>query len=163
MTYLFDTSAFIAWWHEIYPVGIFQDVAKLIENDIEEQIIQSPVEVRQELEEKVDDPLTKWVKGRPNLFIPTQPGLQGNIADIANKCPKILKKQSKINADPMIIALAQSRGLTVVTQENPNNPNNLVGCCRKYGVSYLSLSQYIGERKNALDIIRKDLWGKIDD
>ncbi len=107
----------------------------------------------------MDDSLTEWVKKQSNLFIPTQPGLQGNIADIANRCPKLVKKQSRVNADPVIIALAQSRELTVVTQENPNKQKNLVGCCREYKVSCISLSQYISVRQNALDIIRKDLWG----
>ena len=159
MTYLFDTSVFIAWWHEIYPVGIFQDVAKLIENDIEEQIIQSPVEVRQELEEKVDDPLTKWVKGRPNLFIPTQPELQGSIANISNRFPGILKKQSKVNADPVVIALAQSNGAIIVTQENPNKQNNIVACCRAISINCISLPQYIGQRQALLNDIRAELWG----
>ena len=59
---MFDTSAFIGWWHEIYPVEIFEDIAKLITIDIETKIIQSPVEVRAELEEKSNDPLTLWVK-----------------------------------------------------------------------------------------------------
>ena len=159
MSYLFDTSAFISWWHEIYPPTTFEDVFKLIEEDTKNQFILAPVEVKQELEEKVNDSLTEWVSKQSNLFIPTQPELQNNIADIANKYPKLVKKQSKVNADLVIIALAQAKGLIVVTQENPNKQNNLVGCCRAYKVSCVSLSQYIGERKNELNIIRKGLWG----
>ncbi len=52
MSYLFDTSAFIAWWHEIYAPATFEDVFKLIEKDTENQFIQAPVEVKQELEKK---------------------------------------------------------------------------------------------------------------
>ena len=159
MSHLFDTSALIAWWHEIYPPTTFEDVFKLIEEDTKNQFIRAPVEVKQELEEKADDSLTEWVKKQPDLFIPTQPGLQSSIADIANKYPKLVKKQSRVNADPVVIALAQAKGLTVVTQENPNKQNNLVGCCRAYQVSCVSLSQYISGRKNALNIIRKGLWG----
>ena len=159
MTYLFDTSAFISWWHEIYPVKIFEDVAKLIENDIEIQLIQSPAEVRQELEEKIDDPLTEWVKTRPNLFIPTQPELQSSIADISNKYPKILKRQGKVNADPVVIALAHATVAIVVTQENRHKQNNIVGCCRDMSVGCISLSQYIGQRQELLNAIRTELWG----
>lgn len=82
MTYLFDTNAFIAWWHELYQPAVFEDVAELITQDIQHQIIQSPVKVRQELEEKVDDELTEWVKKKPDLFIPFQVDLQNSIRDI---------------------------------------------------------------------------------
>ena len=123
MKYLFDTSSFIAWWHEIYPVAVFKDIAKLIANDIENLIVQSPIEVKKELEEKVGDELTEWVKTKSNLFIPTKPELQSSIADISNAYPRMLKQKGRVNADPVIIALAQSNNATVVTQENPAKHN----------------------------------------
>ena len=76
MSHLFYSSAFIAWWREIYPPTTFEDVFKLIAEDTKNQFIRAPVEVKQELEEKVDDSLTEWVKKQPDLFIPTQETVQ---------------------------------------------------------------------------------------
>ncbi len=159
MTYLFDTSVFIAWWHEIYPTKIFEDVFKLIENDIDIKIIQSPVEVRKELEEKSDDSLTAWVKAKSNLFIPTMSELQNSIANISNKYPNILKQRSRVNADPVVIALAQATSAIVVTQENPHKQNKMVACCRGMNITCISLTKYIEQRQSQLNDIRKELWG----
>ncbi len=156
---MFDTSAFIGWWHEIYPVEIFEDIAKLITIDIETKIIQSPVEVRAELEEKSNDPLTLWVKKQSNLFIPTQPKLQNDISNIANQYPKLVKQHNKVNADPVVVALAQVFSAIVVTQENQKKKNNIVACCRGMNIECISLTQYIRKHQPELDDIRKELWG----
>ncbi len=96
MTYLFDTSSFIAWWHGLYPLATFADIFEFIGKDIESKLIQSPVEVRMELEEKADDSLTEWAKNQPGLFIPIQSDLQADIANIVNKFSKILKKKIRL-------------------------------------------------------------------
>ncbi|MCZ6802416.1 MAG: DUF4411 family protein [Proteobacteria bacterium] len=157
--YIFDTNAFIAWWHEIYPPQSFPDIRVLIEQNIGGGTILSPIEVRKELEEKVDDNLTVWAKKQHNLFVIEQIDLQLRIAEISNAYPKLVKQHKKINADPIVIAVAEAGHSTVVTQENPVKQNNIVGCCRDIGVMCISLSQYINNHKDSLNIIRKKLWG----
>lgn len=156
--YVFDTSAWIGWWHEIYPIRAFPDISKLIQVDVDEGRIVSPVEVKAELEEKMGDALTDWVKERNRLFVPARNQSQDIIAEISNQCPKLLKRK-KVNADPAVVAWALQNDQTVVTQENHKKQTGIVACCRRMGVACRSLSRYVSEREMALDSIRKSLWG----
>lgn len=157
MTYVFDTSAFIAWWHEIYPRQSFPDIYQLIEEDVNTKIIQSPIEVRKELEEQLDDDLTVWAKQHSDLFIKDNPALQVRIAEISNNYPKLIKQHSRYNADPIVITLAEANGWTVVTQENQNKHNNIVGCCRNISVDCISLSEYINQNMAKLNSVRQNI------
>ena len=159
MTYVFDTSSFIAWWNELYPTGTFPDIYELISHDIGIDLIKSPVEVKKELEMHTGDELAEWVKNKGSaLLIKDDVKLQIRIAYISNNYPKLVKQARKHNADPIVIALAESNNWTVVTQENPNKKANIVGCCRDLNVKCISLSQYIRERQEKLDSIREELW-----
>lgn len=158
--YVFDTSAWIGWWHEIYPVSIFPDICALIEFDVDARTIVSPVEVRTELEDKIDDDLTHWVKQRSGLFIPTHDQSQEIIAEVSNQCPKLLKHTKKTNADPAVVAWALQKDQIVVTQESHKKQTGIVACCRHKEVVCISLSKYVTERGTALDSIRKSLWGR---
>ncbi len=158
MNYVFDSSAWIAWWHEIYPLNSFPDIHKLIEHDITQGFIISPAEVKKELQEQVKDELTNCVTKQSDLFIRDDENLQDRIAKISNDYPKLVKQHRKFNADPIVIALAEQRGWAVVTQENPNRQNNMVGCCRDLNLTCLSLTQYIQQRTDVLENIRQDLW-----
>lgn len=153
--YVFDTSAFIAWQFEIYPVSVFPDVQELIEQDVRNQVIQSPVEVRDELKQHEGDIVHEWAKQQTNLFVRTQPDLQQRIADISNQFPKLVKQHRSVNADPVVIAVAEKFGWIVVTQENPRKITNIVGCCRKINLKFMSLSQYMVDRHKALTKIRQ--------
>lgn len=157
--YVFDTSAWIGWWHEIYPVSTFPDICELIKADVDARTIVSPVEVRTELEDKIDDDLTHWVKQRSGLFIPTHDQSQEVIAEISNQCPKLLRRK-KTNADPAVIAWALQKDQIVVTQESHKKQTGIVACCRHEEVACMSLSKYVSEREIALDSIRKSLWGR---
>ena len=85
--------------------------------------------------------------------------LQNKIAEISNHYPKLVKNNRKFNADPIVIALAETNTWTVVTQENPSKQNNIVGCCRNMQVKCIFLSLYVDERSKQLISIRQTLWG----
>ena len=158
MTYVFDTSAFIAWWREIYPKQSFPDIYQLIEEDVNAKIIQSPMEVKKELEEQLDDDLTIWAKSQNDLFIRDSIDLQDRIAEISNNYPKLIKQHKKHNADPIVIALAETNNWIVVSQESQKRQNNIVGCCRNIGVTCISLSEYINQNRFKLSTIRQNIW-----
>ena len=130
MTYVFDTNAYIAWWHQLYPPVPFPDIKALIQHDTQQQIIRSPVAVKKELEEKVEEPgkaekkeknsLAEWANEQSTLFIQEQYDQQDRIAQISNDYPQLVKQHVKHNADPTVIVLAEANQWTVVTQENPN-------------------------------------------
>lgn len=71
--------------------------------------------------------------------------------------PKLIKQHRKFNADPIVIALAEANGWTVVTQENQKKQNNIVGCCRNVGIDCISLSEYIKQNRGKLNIIRQNI------
>lgn len=159
MIYVFDTSAFITWWNEIYPIQSFPDIEKLIEQGINQKSIKLVMEVTKELSLQ-DDDLYKWIKERNRFFIKDQDNQQDRIAEISNRWPKLVKSNKRYNADPVIIAFAETNAWTVVTQESPKKQNNIVSCCRDIGVICISLTQYIKEKQTELDSIRQNLWGK---
>lgn len=157
MIYVFDTSALVAWWHEIYPIQSFPDIRKLIEQGIEHGNIKSAMEVKRELRLQ-DDDLFEWTKKTDGLFIEDQEDQQFRISEIGNEYPRLVKQHRLYNADPVIITLAEANSWTVVTQENPNKQNNIVGCCRNIGIDCISLTQYINHNQTQLHDIRKILF-----
>lgn len=74
-------------------------------------------EVVRELERK-DDDVYGWVKDRENMIVPIDNNLQDHVVEIMRAYPRLVdSKKSRSGCDPWVIALAQTRGLGVVTAE----------------------------------------------
>ncbi len=117
MAYCFDTSALIECWSRSYPPDVFPGLWLKLDEQIAQQKLLCADEVRVELERQEDD-LAQWIKVRPQLFVPLDNAIQRATSEVLARHPLLMKATKNRNgADPFVIATAQARGLTVVTEE----------------------------------------------
>jgi hypothetical protein len=117
MAYCFDTSVLIECWSRSYPPDVFPGLWVKLDALIAQQEVLCADEVRVELERQEDE-LAKWIKVRPQLFVPLDDAIQRATSEVLLAHPLLMKATKNRNgADPFVIATAQVRGLTVVTEE----------------------------------------------
>jgi uncharacterized protein with PIN domain len=152
MVYCVDTSALIAAWQERYPQENFPKFWERMDGLIRDGEMVAPMEVFIETKKRSDE-LHGWLKDRKSaMFYEIDDGVQEQAAMVLQQFPRLvgLKKQDT-SADTFVIALAQVRGIPLVTEEkrtgNDRKPN-IPDVCAFFGV----------ECKNLLDLIRSEKW-----
>ncbi|MDH4129556.1 MAG: DUF4411 family protein [Spirochaetota bacterium] len=147
-TYCIDTSAIIDPWRNRFPPDIFPSIWQEIDNLIINNQLKAPREVYNELENQ-DDEILEWAKNhKNNLFIDLDEYEQSLVIDILNKFPKLIDyNKTKPDADPFIIALAKSKGYTVVTMERPGSFEypKIPFVCKDYNVRCINILEFIRE------------------
>lgn len=143
MRWCLDTSALIEPWVRRYPPDIFGPVWTKLSELAEARAIGAPLDVLLEIEKQKDD-LHLWAEERSEqLFIQPDRQVMEVYTEIINAHPGFLKIDStKSGADPFVVALAEVRGLPVVTYETlakkdaaPKIPN----VCLARGVNCVDL------------------------
>jgi hypothetical protein len=146
-SYCFDTSAFLQCWARYYPEDVFTGLWDKINMLAGNRII-APEEVRFEIEKK-DDGLHEWVKARPHLFVPLDGAIQQAAKDVLATYPLLVKASAqRTQADPFVIAVAQVRKITVVTEERGGQVNKpkIPFVCSQLGVRCIDVVQFIREQ-----------------
>lgn len=108
----------------------------------------APEEVRVEIEKK-DDGLHKWVKARPQLFIPLDTGIQQAARYVLAKYPLLVKASAqRTQADAFVIAVAQVQRIAVVSEERGGGINKpkIPSVCRELGIRCIDVIQFIREQ-----------------
>ena len=152
MIYCVDTSALIAAWQERYPQENFPKFWDRLDRLIHDGNLIAPMEVFLETKKRSDE-LHLWLKDRKaDMFIEIDDDTQEGAARILARFPRLvgLKKQDT-SADTFVIALAQVRGIPIITEEKPTGSDrkpNIPDVCNFFGV----------ECKNLLDLIRAEKW-----
>jgi hypothetical protein len=145
-----DTSSLIHLWRS-YPREVFRDLWKNIETLIVEGRLQSPLEVYHELESK-DDDLHEWARARMHALFVSDQTLWDRATRIARDYPDLIDaSRTKPQADPFVIALAEPRGWTVVTEEGRTGPGaklKIPAVCARLGVKCIK----------SLELIRLEGW-----
>lgn len=118
MKWCFDTSALIEPWVRLYPPDLFPQVWDKLDQLSAAGVIVAPTDVRLELERQKDD-LHDWAKRvAPRLFREPDRKVMEVFTQIVNAYPDFMKVNStKSGADPIVIAMAETHGLSVVTYE----------------------------------------------
>lgn len=141
MIYSVDTSALMDMWARYYPPDVFGTLWQRLDGLVQEGRFLVIDEVLRELEKK-DDALHKWVKARPAMVVPLDVSIQRRATQIINLFPTLAQSGGVMRgrADPFVIALAQERGLTVVTAENekPSKPK-IPDACKALGIPCTTL------------------------
>lgn len=115
--YCFDTSALIGCWSRTYPPDVFPGVWEKLNTLVAYRGLQCPDEVRVELERQEDN-LAAWANQRSYMFLPLDEPIQLATRDVLRDHPLLMKATKNRNAaDPFVIAAAEVRRLTVVTEE----------------------------------------------
>ncbi len=113
--YVFDTNIIIDGRMRSYPPELFPRLWELVAVLIADGRIICPREVLFELEQG-DDDCAAWAKSLPNFVVEPGPDAVHVVNQITQSHPKWSSERSN-RADPWVIAEAESRGFTVVTQE----------------------------------------------
>ncbi len=149
--YCFDTSVFINAWNRDYPLDVFPTVWDNINGMVADFRIVTPEEVRIELERK-DDMVLEWANERAHVFVPIDASIQIVVADILRQFPRLIDtRRGRSGADPFVVALAQVRGLSVVTYEKPTgnlDRPNIPDVCMALDIERLSI----------MDVARREQW-----
>jgi len=118
--YCLDTNIYIEAWNKYYSNDLCAEYWDVLDELARSGIIFSPDEVKREIE-KIDDNLSKWIKGRPYFFkeidLPVQEQLRKIMASHGRLVDNI--KQRSV-ADPWVIAFAVAEKAIVVTKEEPS-------------------------------------------
>jgi hypothetical protein len=93
--------------------------------------------------ERGEDDLYEWAKKQADFFMdPTEEEQQRARAILAAYPGLIHEGEDRVNADPFVIALAETQGLTVVAEEvwsgNPNKPK-IPNVCTARGIQCVKL------------------------
>lgn len=148
--YCIDTNALIDLWRRFYPPDIFTSLWKKIENLISQGELIAPREVFSELE-KQDDELFKWVKKHKKMFKDLDNEQMNLMREIERHFPNLIDARKETpDADPFVIALAISKGWTVITSEksaSPGGPPKIPDVCENYNVKCISLIEFFREQK----------------
>lgn len=121
MIYSVDTSVFIRGWYQFYPPDLFPGVWRYFDSHIANGSLIATTEVLNELEKQRDD-LLEWCKARKDVFVDIDHETQLAVADIMAKHARLVDTREAVSpADAWVIALAQTKGATVVTEETHSN------------------------------------------
>ena len=141
MIYCIDTSALIAAWSERYPIKRMKPFWTKMDELIQSNRLVAPEDVRREIQKKADG-LFDWVNGRKDMFIELEEPIQEAAKRILRDFPYLTKNvPGKSPADPFVIALAQTRRFTVVTEEGRGSPKKpkIPDVCEATGISCTNL------------------------
>lgn len=153
--YSFDTSVFMDWQARFYPLDVFASLQTHLEQMIASGTAQSVELVREELGAVAPPTVQQWAKGQRGLFVPLDVDLQAAGASIEAAFPDLADHRGiHQSADAWVIALAQLRGGTVVSQEtsaaekkNAGKKHYIPDACRELGVPCISLLGLMRQRK----------------
>ena len=152
--YVIDTNVLITLMNYYRPND---PTFKAIWDEIEELIKQKNIFTTEVVYDEImtylgkDDRLKKWAKAnKKRFFIPTNPEIFQLAQDIIRKFPDFPNKKKLLtgepDADPFLIALAQSEGATIVTQEK-QELNKVPLIASRYGVKSIDHFGFFTERR----------------
>lgn len=143
--YSIDTSALLDAWVRWYPPEVFVSLWEKLDGLVNDGVVVASDEVKNELQRKADD-VHDWVSARTHMLVPIDDGIQHRVLLIMQKFPKFADERTgKSMADPFVIALAQDRGLTVITGEKGGSAARprIPFVCAQYGVPCIDFTQLI--------------------
>jgi hypothetical protein len=146
--YVIDTGALIDLWRRRYPRDVFRTLWDNVDKMIQAGQITAPQEVLHELEKQHDD-LCAWAK-KQKFFLNLDAEQVKWVKDIMARFPSLIDpKSTGPDADPFVIALAISKGWSVISSENPagrGQRKKIPDVCPHYGVNCLSLLNFFRDK-----------------
>lgn len=149
--YCIDTSALIDLWRKLYPPDVFSSLWGEIGGLVHKKELISPKEVLRELSVK-DDELLAWVKThdiRKKMFKTIDREQQNSVSNILSRFPGLIDPNAIAVADPFVIALAMSKGWSVITSEHRANLGadpKIPDVCRAYNIKCIGLLEFFREK-----------------
>jgi len=150
VAYSIDSSGILDLFR-YYPPDVFPTIWTQMEAAAQGGVIFAIDEVYRELEKK-DDVAFEWLKTRRTIVVELDTQIQQRVAAILAIHPRLIDtRKSRSAGDPFVIALAQARGLSVVTGEKASGvlaKPNIPDVCMALNVTWM----------NVLAMFRKEGW-----
>src|SRR5262245_35271353 len=117
--FVFDSSSLVRAWHEAYPIDVVETFWDKLHDAMAAGIVIAPDEVLRETSKRSDD-LHKWLKAREEqCIVPIDDDLEEAVADLLAQHPRMaMNRKGASSADAWVVALAQIRAGTVVSEES---------------------------------------------
>lgn len=139
--YIIDASSIISQKdNDFHPRNTYKTLWDKIDKFIVDGLIVTCSEIADEIK---DDELKIWMSEKRLVVLGIDYDIQQNVKMILADNPKMIKFSSKSgcsSGDPFLIATAMKYGLTVVTEENRENPNKIPKICEKYGICCVNIT-----------------------
>lgn len=147
--YALDSSFLIDLWTRegSHPRDIHVGLWEHLDRQCQRGEVIAPFEVREELENSYDQTLDRWLRERKDMFIEISRPQFAVLQGIVRKYPAFTRGPRNM-ADPAVVALAVSEGLTVLTSEryqtspSPTEPK-IPNVCEEHGVVVLGVNEYM--------------------
>ena len=142
--YCIDTSALIAAWYERYKPNRFPKLWTQFDELVEKRRLFSSSIVLDECSRRSPE-LHEWLKDRPEMFVMPDEAVQVRVQHIVNTYKALVAQgKEKFAADLFVIATAETRGHTVITEETgPDSLKKIPGVCRALRIPVLNLMELI--------------------
>ena len=155
VVYSIDTNSLMDWQARYYPTDVFTSLIARVDNLIASGRLIAAELVHEEVGIVGTAGLDGWAKTNKGIFVPTKTLLADALV-IQNQFAGLRDpKAEHEEADAYVIALAQQRDGTVVTQETPaaekqrpRRTHFIPDVCRELGVPCISL----------LGMMRREKW-----
>ena len=132
-----------------YPSQVFPDVWNDLAHLADREQLIAPQEVLAEIE-KGDDEVTHWAREHNAMFLNLDEEQLAIVTEIMKKFPRLVDPNKPTpDADPFVIALAQSKIATVLAHENRADPNKkpkIPSVCDYYGIRCIRLKDLFVEQ-----------------
>jgi len=116
MAYSIDSSGVLDLFR-YYPPDVFPTIWKELDGAANAGNIFAIDEVYRELQKK-DDVAFQWLKARYSMVVAIDTEIQKRVTAILASHPRLVDtRRNRSSGDPFVIALAQSRNMSVVTGE----------------------------------------------
>lgn len=150
MAYSIDSSGILDLFR-YYPPDVFPTIWTQMESAVTSRRIVAIDEVYRELEKK-DDVAFQWLKSRRAIVVELDVEIQRRVTTILASHPRLVDtRRNRSSGDPFVIALAQTRGLSVVTGERASGvlaKPNIPDVCVALKIPWL----------NVLSMFRQEGW-----
>ncbi len=117
MIFCLDTSAWLDGWVRDYPNEVFPSLWTKLAECVAEGRVRCSEEVYIELAKK-DDGIHRWLKQHKQAIVPIDEEIQRIVVELLVQHPRLVDThRQRSQADPFVIATAESLGAVVVTGE----------------------------------------------
>lgn len=150
MAYSIDSSGILDLFR-YYPPDVFPTIWTQMDGAVSKKTILAIDEVYRELEKK-DDVAFQWLKARRSIVVEIDVEIQERVTALLAMHKRLVDtRKNRSSGDPFVIALAQARGLSVVTGERPSGilaKPNIPDVCVALNIPWL----------NVLSMFRQEGW-----
>ena len=150
MAYSIDSSGVLDLFR-YYPPDVFPSIWAQMDAAAANGIVLAIDEVFRELEKK-DDVAFQWLKAHRQIVVDIDTEIQKRVSAILKLHPRLVDtRKNRSSGDPFVVALAQARGLSVVTGEKLSGVQakpNIPDVCAALDVPWM----------NVLSMFRQEGW-----